>query len=216
MPFITQGKINLQYILIVVVLAAIVGGGTLGYYYLWIAGLETRLAEIEIRLPEVKPPAIEVPEEVTLTPIPQTIRYESPEYFYSLAYPSQWTLYEGFPESPGRVITIWAGTFLVYLNVHNLSERETFKYEEIDQEKTSYGAILTRKVQNTTINNIPGQVIFDIEDLKGETSWGETYILYGKKYIYRLWLTGAPKVKDGKYEFREEFETVVNSFKLPE
>ena len=34
MPFITQGKANLKYILIVVVLAAIVGGGILGYLYI--------------------------------------------------------------------------------------------------------------------------------------------------------------------------------------
>jgi len=33
MPFITQGKANLKYILIVVILAAIVGGGILGYWY---------------------------------------------------------------------------------------------------------------------------------------------------------------------------------------
>jgi hypothetical protein len=33
MPFITQGKANLKYILIVVVLVAIVGGGILGYQY---------------------------------------------------------------------------------------------------------------------------------------------------------------------------------------
>lgn len=35
MPFITQGKINLKYILIVIVLAVIVGGGILGYQYWW-------------------------------------------------------------------------------------------------------------------------------------------------------------------------------------
>ena len=33
MPFITQGKTNLIYILIVVILAVIVGGGILGYQY---------------------------------------------------------------------------------------------------------------------------------------------------------------------------------------
>jgi len=35
MPFITQGKTNIKYILIVVVLAAIVSGGILGYQYWW-------------------------------------------------------------------------------------------------------------------------------------------------------------------------------------
>jgi len=52
MPFITQGKTNLKYILIVVILAAIVGGGILGYYYLWIKDLETRLAVVELKMPE--------------------------------------------------------------------------------------------------------------------------------------------------------------------
>ena len=35
MPFITQGKANLKYILIIVILAAIVGGGILGYLYFY-------------------------------------------------------------------------------------------------------------------------------------------------------------------------------------
>jgi hypothetical protein len=52
MPFITQGKTNLKYILIVVILAAIAGGGILGYYYLWIKDLETRLAVVELKMPE--------------------------------------------------------------------------------------------------------------------------------------------------------------------
>jgi hypothetical protein len=52
MPFITQGRTNIKYILIVVVLAAIAGGGILGYYYLWIKDLEARLAVIEIKMPE--------------------------------------------------------------------------------------------------------------------------------------------------------------------
>jgi len=33
MPLITEGKTNLKYILIVIILAAIVGGGILGYCY---------------------------------------------------------------------------------------------------------------------------------------------------------------------------------------
>src|SRR4030042_1457774 len=42
MPFITQGKANLKYILIVVVLAIIVGGGILGYQYWWVPKHETQ------------------------------------------------------------------------------------------------------------------------------------------------------------------------------
>ncbi len=61
MPFITQGKTNLKYILIVVVLAVIVGGGILGYYYSWIADLDARLAQLEQKLPEVKSPEKAIP-----------------------------------------------------------------------------------------------------------------------------------------------------------
>jgi len=48
MPFITQGKANLKYILIVVILSAIVGGGILAYQFWW-------LPKQEIESPEVKP-----------------------------------------------------------------------------------------------------------------------------------------------------------------
>jgi len=55
MTFLTQGKTNWKYILIVVILAVIAGGGILDYYYSWIKELDTRFAEIELRLPEEKP-----------------------------------------------------------------------------------------------------------------------------------------------------------------
>ena len=51
MPFITQGKANIKYIFIVVVSAVIAGGGILGYYYLWMKDLETRLAVVELKIP---------------------------------------------------------------------------------------------------------------------------------------------------------------------
>ena len=49
MPFLTQGKTNLNYILIIVILAIIVGGGILSYQYLLIP-------EEEISSPEIKVP----------------------------------------------------------------------------------------------------------------------------------------------------------------
>jgi len=47
MPFVTQGKTNLKYILIVVVLATIVGGGVLGYQYWWVTKKEVPLQEVK-------------------------------------------------------------------------------------------------------------------------------------------------------------------------
>jgi hypothetical protein len=49
MPFITQGKTNWKYILIVVILVAVVGVGVQVYQYFW-------LPEQEIKSPEIKPP----------------------------------------------------------------------------------------------------------------------------------------------------------------
>ena len=48
MPFITQGKTNIKYILIVVVLAVISGGGILGYQYWWIGKENKEQGETEV------------------------------------------------------------------------------------------------------------------------------------------------------------------------
>jgi eight-cysteine-cluster-containing protein len=48
MPFITQGKTNIKYILIVVILAAITGGGILAYQYWWLPKQETQPPEIKL------------------------------------------------------------------------------------------------------------------------------------------------------------------------
>ena len=51
MLFITEGKTNVKYILIIVTVAIIAVGGILGHYYLWITDLEAQLAELEVRIP---------------------------------------------------------------------------------------------------------------------------------------------------------------------
>lgn len=58
MLFITQGKSNLKYILIVVILALGVGAGILGYQW-WIA-------QKEVKIPEIKIPEKEKPQEETI------------------------------------------------------------------------------------------------------------------------------------------------------
>ena len=49
MPFITQGKTNIKYILIIVFLAAIVGGGILAYQYCWLRKEENPLSELKLQ-----------------------------------------------------------------------------------------------------------------------------------------------------------------------
>jgi len=53
MPFITQGKTNIKYILIIIILAAIIGGGILGYTQWWIGKQEKKLTEfLELKIPK--------------------------------------------------------------------------------------------------------------------------------------------------------------------
>ncbi len=44
MPFITKGKTNWKFLLIVVILAIIVGGGILGFQYWWVPRQEAKLS----------------------------------------------------------------------------------------------------------------------------------------------------------------------------
>ena len=85
MPFITQGKTNLQYILIVVILAVVVGGGILAYQFL-LAPKE------EPKIPEVK-----TPEEVSLEEVPADETadwktYQSPNGGFQIDYPLEMTV----------------------------------------------------------------------------------------------------------------------------
>lgn len=49
-------RTNWNFIGIVMIVGFLAGAGILGYYYWWIKDLETKLTEIETRLPIIKPP----------------------------------------------------------------------------------------------------------------------------------------------------------------
>jgi len=51
MNFLTEGKVNWQYLLVILILAILVGGGILGYQYWWI--LKQEVEKPEIKIPEV-------------------------------------------------------------------------------------------------------------------------------------------------------------------
>lgn len=114
MPFITQGKTNLKYILIVIVLAVIVGGGILGYYYSWIKELEIKLSEIELRLSEAKPS-----EDGTAN----WKIYRNDKYGYELKYPSGWN--GNFKDD--QFISFQSEDYTLQITIQHLpvSEKET-------------------------------------------------------------------------------------------
>lgn len=93
MPFIIQGKTNLKYILITVLLAAIVGGGILAWQYL-LAPKE------EPQMPEVKTPEVKAPEE-TMQP--------------KFSFLNKALLF-GRDYADPSVIRLDNGTYLMYLN----------------------------------------------------------------------------------------------------
>jgi len=77
-------RTNWKFICIVVILGFLAAGGILGYYYLWLTELETKLAEIEVRLPEKV-----VQDETADWKI-----YRNEEYGYEVKYPSNWYFYD--------------------------------------------------------------------------------------------------------------------------
>lgn len=84
MPFITQGKTNLTYILIVVILSVIVGGGILGYQYLWTA--KKGATPLEVKAPE------EILEQFSQEQVSQDESwvYRNRNLAYSLKLPEGW------------------------------------------------------------------------------------------------------------------------------
>ena len=101
MPFLTQGKTNWKYIIIVLVLAVIVGGGILG----WIKTKELATSE----LPKIEKPEKIIEEEKT-KPEDKTANwktYRNEEYGFEIKYPKDFTIeninHQGikvvFPES---------------------------------------------------------------------------------------------------------------------
>jgi len=92
MPFLTQGKTNWKYILIVFVLAVIVGGGILSY----VKYLEREMVSIT-KFPEVKKP--EKVEEETAN----WRTYRNEELGFEVKYPQQWTFKE--QKMPAKGVT---------------------------------------------------------------------------------------------------------------
>src|SRR3990167_10330878 len=80
-------RTNWKYIWIVVIAGFLAGAGILGYYYLWIADLESRIAEIEVKIP-VKVVADETANWKT---------YRNEEYGFEVKYAEDWIVNDESP-----------------------------------------------------------------------------------------------------------------------
>lgn len=87
MPFITQGKTNIKYLLTIVLVAVIFGGGVLGYLNWWTNKQAAKLMEF----PEIKFPEKAKDETAGW----KTYRNEA--YGFEIKYPVEFTF---FPEGP--------------------------------------------------------------------------------------------------------------------
>jgi len=83
-------RTNWKYIWIVVILGILTGTGILGYYSLWIKDLESKIAEIELKLP-VKPPEKVIKDETADLSRDEVLRdwktYRNEKYGFELQYP---------------------------------------------------------------------------------------------------------------------------------
>ncbi|HDZ54838.1 MAG TPA: hypothetical protein ENI19_00535 [Candidatus Nealsonbacteria bacterium] len=169
MPFITQGKTNLTYILIVVVLAVIVGGGILGYYYSWIKELEVKLAELELKLPEVKPPEDETVNWKT---------YKNDEYGFEIKYPSDFTFQEFDAElntdQMSVVVRFTKKDTTINYPVFDVSLAKTFSTPEEWIEDGNYCPESFASCSSFVSSPIPGSIKFD----KLERHYGSTHTFF--------------------------------------
>ncbi len=83
---------NWKYILVIIVLAAIAGGGILGYQYWWLPKEEAKLPEI--KPPEVKAPKEIPPEEISEDETDDWKTYRSEKYRLEFRYPTTWKVHE--------------------------------------------------------------------------------------------------------------------------
>jgi len=84
MPFITQGKANLKYILIVVILAAIVGGGILGY----LSFIQKETIP-PTKFPTIKKTEKMISEKIIEIEIPNGNIYKNEEYGFGINTPEE-------------------------------------------------------------------------------------------------------------------------------
>jgi hypothetical protein len=148
MLFLTKGKTNWKYILIVVVLAAIVGGEILGYLRYFKREIISLTKFPEIKKPE-KP---KIGEETA-----DWVTYKNEEYGFEFKYPEGWYIEE---RSGDKVSTPWFTLFEVILNEKKLIEHERPLISiYIQNENFVLG---TRDWQDFKVGQVDGKIACDV------------------------------------------------------
>lgn len=119
MPLITQGKMNLKYIALVIIIGFLAGAGILGYYSWWVKQQSAKFAEF---------PAIKLPEKVIKDETANWKTYRNEKYGYQVKYPRDWriahSIMEWYKEEAGKIdIEDW----VMFTNLSTEEEKEYLK-----------------------------------------------------------------------------------------
>jgi len=170
MPFITQGKTNLKYILIVIILAVIVGGGILGYYNWRIAKHEARLTEFpEIKFPKkIKDETADLSAEALAKEDWKSYRNE--KYGYEVKYPPGYVIL--YPENIENIVFTneeqlqivrekQMGEFTAFVVRINRNDKKLEPQEWLDENLSVYLGLPSNKdllidLVDVSINGIKG------------------------------------------------------------
>lgn len=220
---IQQGKTNWIYVLIVIVLAVIVGGGILGYQYWWLP----RQYPV---LPEAK-----LPEKVTKDETAGWKTYRNEEYGFEIKYFADWEIAEYFSSSPigGPFIStsIKQQSLPIRINIKKDFEKSYIleKYPDFPEEWASYAGcsmnILTSANIDEDFNKnfekecqqyktkdveVGGSNAIKCEPGTGPAVWSAVWLLKNNKAIAFIFSSLAPEDCEGM------FNQMLSTFKFLE
>jgi hypothetical protein len=206
MPFITQGKTNWKYIVIVVILSMIVGGG-----FLWYA-----------KRPEKSPASVELKKTGQKSEVAGWKTYRSEEYGFEIQYPQDWEVNEQASESTESYkkyyrfgifypkdltnAKTWGNVAVVFFGEGNMNE---FYEKQLSIMKGD----LTRTLENVTIDNMEGVKGITYEESGGAKSmfFDEMLLNSQKQIVYKVW---AWTIDFGNNKYQEQVKSIISTLKF--
>jgi hypothetical protein len=202
MPFLTKGKTNWKYILVVVILSALVGGGILGYLRNFQREIIFLTQFPEIKKPEkVETEKPKIEEETANWKI-----YRNEEYGFEIKYPEVWEV----KEYSKRDISFLAPPLAefpdvqdVMIQVKILENPEELSTRQWLTNKINDGTIIpVGEISDFTTNNIKGIKLIEVEYIPTKDEMGkpsvsrfvhESAYICKNNLVYKLAVaTGSP------------------------